>query len=321
MAHPDGLAFTRVDTDDDAMLGRWLAINDVVHPRPRTLAGFRAELLAATDHLELLATLDGVDVGAGGSGWGVMSAEARTAFLDVGVLPSGRGRGIGSALADRCVAFARERGMEYGRSSALEGDEASIRFAARYGLEVVGGGQVGFLELTGTPVSAWDDGPSAGIEITSFADRPDTERAVYDLEVLVQPEVPTLALEPTPTFAAWHAQLHDDQGFLPALSLLALRDGEVVGAIQTFDNGEGTAFIAMTAVHPKTRRQGIARALKHELARRARDAGWRRLETFNDGTNEAMRALNLDLGYVYLPRMVTLKGPLPGVSGEPAPAG
>ena len=45
-----------------------------------------------------------------------------------------------------------------------------------------------------------------------------------------------------------------------------------------------------------------------ELAGRAARSGWRRIETFNDGTNEAMRTLNIDLGYVYLPRLVTLKG-------------
>ena len=309
MPHPDGLEFGRVDTADDEQLERWLAIGNAVQPRQRTLAGFRAELVAATEHLELLVTLDGVDVGAGGSGWGVLSAEAKTAFLDVWVLPTARGRGIGAALADRCVAFALEHGMGYGRSAALEGDEAAVRFAARYGLEVVGAGQVGYLALTAADASGHTTRP-AGVEIVSFAERPGVERAVYELDVLVQPEIPTLATEPTPSFEAWRAQVPGDPGFQPDLSVLALRDGRIIGAIEVFDNGEGTAFIGMTAVHPDARRRGIARALKRELARRALAAGWRRLETFNDGTNDRMRALNIDLGYVYLPRMVTLKGPL-----------
>ncbi len=78
-----------------------------------------------------------------------------------------------------------------------------------------------------------------------------------------------------------------------------------------YDNAEGTAFIGMTAVDPGARRQGIARALKVELARRAASSGWRRIETYNDGTNARMRALNESLGYEYLPASVNLKGPLP----------
>ncbi len=117
----------------------------------------------------------------------------------------------------------------------------------------------------------------------------------------VAPEIPTLALEPTPSFAAWQAQTSGDPGFLPDLSLIALREDVVVGAIQMYDNGEGTAFIGMTAVDPDARRQGIARALKVELAARAVRTGWRRLETYNDGSNERMRGLNAELGYTYLP--------------------
>ena len=68
----------------------------------------------------------------------------------------------------------------------------------------------------------------------------------------------------------------------------------------------------MTAVHPDARRRGVARLLKIELARRARDAGWVGIETYNDGSNERIRGLNESLGYVYDPPYVSLRGPLPG---------
>jgi RimJ/RimL family protein N-acetyltransferase len=90
-----------------------------------------------------------------------------------------------------------------------------------------------------------------------------------------------------------------------------VRDGRLVGSIQIYDNAEGTAFIGMTAVDPGARRQGIARALKVELARRAASTGWHRIETYNDEANIRMRALNEALGYVYMPVYVNLKGPLP----------
>lgn len=304
------LEIATVRVEDDAALARWLAVRNAVDARPLTLAGFRAELTAASEHLELLATLDGVDVGAAGTGWGAISSESKTVFLDAWVLGPERRRGIGTQLIERCVAFARDAGMSTGRSYALEGDEGAVRFAERFGLVVVGGGQMGSLELTPAHAAATTGGAD-GLEITTLAERPDLERAAYELDVLVQPEIPTLALEPTPSFEAWHTQTAGDPGFVPELSVIALRDDRVVGSILIFDNAEGVAFIGMTAVHPDARRQGIARALKAELAARAARTGWRRLETYNDGTNERMRGLNIELGYTYQPRHVSLKGPLP----------
>jgi GNAT superfamily N-acetyltransferase len=298
-----------IDPADDAALGRWVAIYNEIDPRPVTIDGWRAERTIAIEHLELVATLDGDDVGVAECGWGSVSGESKTAFLGAWVLPAARRRGVGTALVDRCVAFARKHGMTSGRSGALEGDDAAIRFAARYGLEVKGAAQIGRLDLTPAHAAATVTAP-VGVRIVTFAERPDLERAIYDLDVLVQPEIPTLALEPTASFEAWQAQTSGDTGFLPELSVIALRDGQVVGAIQMYDNGDRVAFIGMTAVHPNHRRAGIARALKTEVAARAARAGWRQLETFNDGTNERMRALNLALGYIYLPRMVNLKGPL-----------
>jgi len=305
-----GLEIVTVAIEDDDALGRWLTIRNAVDVRPLTIAGYRAELSGVAQDQALLATLDGVDVGAAEVGWSAVSLESHTAFLVAWVLPAWRGRGGGTSLVDECLSFARAAGMRTGRSFALDGDDGSIHFAARYGLDVVGGGQIGWLDLT--PEHADATPLSEGIEITSLADRPDLEYEVYELDELVRPEIPTMALEPRPSFEAWHAQVGGDPGFVPGLSLLALREGRLVGSMLIFDNAEGTAFIGMTAVHPDARRQGIARALKTELAARATRAGWKRLETYNDGTNERMRGLNTELGYEYQPRHVSLKGPLTG---------
>ncbi len=144
----DSIAISAIDTADDPALERWLAVRNRVDPRPLTLAGFRAELTAATEHLELIATLDGVDVGAADGGWGAISEESKTSFLVGWVVPGARRHGVGSALIDRLVAFAMDHGMATGRSVALDGDDGALRFAARYGLEQVGRGQDGRLELT-----------------------------------------------------------------------------------------------------------------------------------------------------------------------------
>jgi GNAT superfamily N-acetyltransferase len=310
MPHTETLAVIDVDVDDDDLLGRMLAVRNQVDPRPLTVAGFRAEITAAVEHLELLAVQDGRDVGAAAGGWGAILAEASETVLEAWVLPDARRQGIGTALIDRLVALGRRHGMTNGLASAIDGDEASIRFAARYGLTPYSRGQMGHLTLTEAQAGATAKLPD-GVELTSLGDRPDLIRAVYDLDVAVQPEIPSLAVRPTPTFEAWDQQVTGDPGFVPSLSVLAIRDERVLGNILIYDNAEGNAFIGMTAVDPGTRRQGIARALKIELARRAVAGGWHRLETFNDGANTRMRALNEQLGYVYQPATVGLKGPLP----------
>ena len=109
--------------------------------------------------------------------------------------------------------------------------------------------------------------------ITTQADRPDLERALYDLDMLVQPEIPFLANEPAPSFEAWQTIGTSEVGYLRDLSLIALEDDRVIGVIQMYDNADETLFIGMTTVHPDARRRGIARLLKVELARRARAAG------------------------------------------------
>jgi len=309
---PDTATFSIVEIDvaDDDQLGRLLAIRNQIDPRPLTVAGFRAEITAAVEQLELLAVLDGRDVGAAIGGWGAIHGEFGEAFLEAWVLPGARGRGVGTALVDRLAAFSRAHDMTTGRSFVLEGDDASLRFANRYGLVPDGGGQQGFLDLSDAHAAASPSLPP-DVELTTLAERPDLLHAVYELNVLVRPEIPSAAGEPIPSFEAWDEQTTGDSGFLADLSILAVRDGRLIGSVQIYDNAEGTAFIGMTAVDPGSRRQGIARALKVELARRAATSGWHRIETYNDGANVRMRGLNEELGYAYQPVFVNLKGPLP----------
>jgi GNAT superfamily N-acetyltransferase len=242
--------------------------------------------------------------------WGV---ENRTAAVHVWVLPDARGRGIGTALIADLATYARNAGMEHWLSNALEDDERSLRFADRLGLQRGPAGQAGFLDLgsAGDPPVTLNDGTDDDVVLTTYADRTDLARAMYDLEVRVAPEIPALSEETPPTYEAWSAETAGDPGFVRDLSVLAVSGDRLVGAISIYDLGDRTAYIGMTAVHPETRRMGIARRMKEDLTRRARSAGWQRLMTYNDGDNEAIRVLNEHLGYVYLPRVIRLKGPIP----------
>jgi len=302
-----------IEAMTDADLERLLAVRNAVDPRPLTVAGLRAERSAAIELRDVLALVDGQVVGAGGIGWGAAGQEAHRALIDLWVLPDARGRGVGTRVFDDLTAFARQRGAIRLSGNALAGDEPSLLFAQHRGLHAEGSGQLGYLELGDLP-DVEPASPPPGVTITTFAERPDLERVIYEIDILVRPEIPALADEQIPSFEAWQRMTGGDPGFLAALSPIAVEDGRVIGAMEIFDNAEGTIFIGMTIVHPDARRRGIARLMKTELTRLAQEAGMRRIETFNDGSNDRIRGLNIELGYLYQPAYVILKGPLPAES-------
>jgi GNAT superfamily N-acetyltransferase len=294
----------------DADLERVLDVRNAIEVEKLTLVGLRAERSAAVASLDLVAETGGRDVGAGSIAWGAISVESRNVFIFAWVLPEERHRGIGGRLLDQLVACARTAGMERMTTLVYADDTDAIAFIERRGLVVDGGGQLGKLDLAAAPVER-GVAPIPGVEVAPLAERLDLEHELYDLDMLIHPEVPFLADEPLPSFESWRATGTGDPGFLPELSLVAIEGGRLIGAVQLYDNGDQVAFIGMTNVHPDARRRGVARLLKVELERRARAAGLRRIETYNDGTNERIRGLNESLGYVYNPPYVALRGPLP----------
>jgi GNAT superfamily N-acetyltransferase len=290
----------------DEDIARLVEIHNAIEPRPVTVESFRAERAVAVAAQDLLAFDDGVIAGAGTVAWGPTGAESGSAFIGTWVLADHRRRGIGAELYTRMAEFARALGMSHAQGFVNEDDGPSLRFAERRGFHVKSRGQLGYLTLSGAPRPQTP--APAGIGTTSLADRPELARALYELSMRVHPEIPALKDEPTPSFEAWRGSTIDDPGYSPDLSVIAVdADGSVAGALEVFDNADGTAFIGMTAVDPDSRRRGIARCLKEELTRRATAGGFHRIETYNDGANERIRGLNIDLGYVYYPTVLMLK--------------
>lgn len=294
----------------DADLERVLAIRNLVEHEPQSLTALHKERRTGIAALDLIAEQDGRDVASGSVAWGPGSLESHNVFVFAWVLPEYRHRGIGRELLDRLVAFAREAGMERMSTLVYADEPDSIAFVEHRGLTIDGGGQLGKLDLTTAPADRGVE-PIDGIELVSSAARPDLDRAVYELHSVTHAEIPMLAGQPMLEFDTWMELGGEGSGYLRNESVLALEHGRVVGTVDVFDGGDHVMFIAMTAVDPNARRRGIARLMKVELERRARAAGWTRIETWNDGTNARIRGLNESLGYVYNPPYVALRGPLP----------
>jgi len=205
----------------------------------------------------------------------------------VRVVPHARRRGIGSALLGACSVEARALGLEalYGR---VEGeDDQSLRFVERRGFVEIG------REVEQKRELGAESEPAAppGIVITELA--PDHLPGAYAVAV---DAVPDLALDAELEAVPYERWLEKTRSrFLH----VALEDGVVVGfaTLCPLAATPDTLEHELTGVLRSHRRRGIAEALKRTQIAWAASAGYRTLVTYTQEGNEAMRALNLKLGY------------------------
>lgn len=302
-------------TDDE--LRSFLAVVEAVHPGSgATPALLRHELDTQPETVFLVASLDGLVVGAG---TGMVSSLGGALYAMARVPPAYRRRGVGGELIRGLSEHARAvgRGSLVGR--VLEDDLESRAFLERRGFAVLSRECPVALDLTRIPLER--PAPPAGVEIVSLAERPDVVEAAYAVEAEAVTDIPVGAerLSPRP-YAGWLADTVESPDALLGLSLVAVKGGEVVGWSGLASTGdEGVAENQLTGVRRAFRGRGIATALKREQAWRARVAGLRRIETTNDEANGPMRAVNARVGFEPLPVWVSVRGPLVG-SGSPRSA-
>jgi mycothiol synthase len=94
--------------------------------------------------------------------------------------------------------------------------------------------------------------------------------------------------------------------------MLALEDGALVGFahLGLIDAKPGHGIHWLTGVRSDRRGRGIARSLKRAQIAWAKDHGLTELQTENDPSNHAMRAVNARLGYQPRPDFIEMRGPL-----------
>jgi GNAT superfamily N-acetyltransferase len=266
---------------------------------------FKAGCLAAID---LLAYLDGESVG---SGFAAHRGHRPTiGFVMLTVLPEGRNRGAGGALYRAISAWGSERGLEALDAIAHEDDPGSIGFAERRGfVEVERNGRL-VLELPGYEPPAV--APPDGIEITTWAERPELARGIYDVACQAYADVPGRGRHQSEPFEHWLEHDMQGSGDRADATFVALHGAEVVGYAKfSFTSAQpDIAFHDMTGVRRDWRARGIAGALKRAQVAWAKQAGFARLQTQNEARNEPIRRLNERLGYREAPGEVVLRGPL-----------
>ena len=209
-------------------LEHWLGLTAVVRPdRAGSVSDYIDWKRQAEDMAWFVASVDGEDAGAALAyvGWhSVPGTGTGEAF----VLPEHRGAGVGSTLYRRLAEWVQERGCVTLETTVSEADGDSIAWADRRGFREVGRNSRLALDLTAIEAPAVD--PPDGVEIVTWADRPDLTRAVYEVACEAYPDVPGRRTKRRWTRSrAWLSMDMQGDGDRPEATFVALVGGEVAG--------------------------------------------------------------------------------------------
>lgn len=266
---------------------------------------FKASLV---DHLDLLVRIDG---DAAGSGFGAIQAQRPELVVTlITVLAEQRRRGIGTALYEAISAWTRERGLDELEAVVADDDVESLAFAHRRGFvedRREKGVALRLAEIEPPRVE-----PPPGVEIVSWAERPELARGIYEVAVEAFPDVPGWEDELMEPFEDWLAHDMQGSGDRPEATFVALAGDEVVGYAKFSLTAAQptTAHHDLTGVKRAWRGRGVARALKATQIAWAKANGYEELRTRNDERNAPIRKLNREFGYRPAIGRIYLKGPL-----------
>lgn len=219
------------------------------------------------------------------------------------VQPAARRQGAGSALFDAVCERGRNRGLAGLMVLVPDSEPAGLAAAQHLGLVEHGHHIESALALAelDPQVERREQAraAAAGVSFEPLADDAD-EHAWLDIYAFFSArlnEAPdsregggnmpyevfrSFAVEPWQIFVARHAA-----------------SGRPVGVTSLMPRADAPARLntLFTGVHPDSRGQGLAAALKTAHARRVRDAGWNEILTQNMGDNYAILAINRRLGF------------------------
>jgi GNAT superfamily N-acetyltransferase len=302
------IELTRDETDE--ALERGMRLVTGVFPERAIAVSELRGWIGPFPHVHLVASQGGEDVG---FALGVAEPEMRDAneAFGMAVVPEAlRGRGVGSALHAALSAWAREAGIVGFRGHVVEGDEASLAWTRRRGFEETG--RELRLELDLTTFDPPPVGPPEGVEIVTWAERPDAARGLYDVYLEASPDIPGDEDDALQPYEGWLANHMGGPGDLPEATFVAFAGDEVVGYSKfSLTEAQPTvAFHDLTGVKRAWRGRGVASALKRMQMAWAKEHGYERLVTNNEERNEPIRRLNERYGYRPVPGRIFVRGPL-----------
>ena len=225
----------------------------------------------------------------------------------VAVVPERRGEGIGGELLRTIEDWARGRSATLLEGGIAEDDEGTISWAAARGFAEVGRNSRLVLDLTAVEAPAVT--PPHGIEIVTWAERPELAEGLWEVAREAGPDIPGEEETDPGTLEEWLERDMRGVGDRPEAVFAAVEDGEVLGFAKLAFSTERTdrAFHDLTGVKRAHRGRGIAAALKATQIAWAKDQGFSSLQTANEVRNAPIRHLNAKHGYVLEPGNVIVR--------------
>jgi GNAT superfamily N-acetyltransferase len=288
---------------------RGLDVYNAIWPEDRIgVEEARSYRAGQLDNVDLLARIDGA---VGGSAIGSIQPQWPgfvAAF--VSVLPTYRRRGVGTALYVAISTWAREHGLDTIEAIVHDDDPDSLGFARRRGFAEHSHENGVSLDLTRIEPPKVE--PPDGVQITTWAERPELARGMYEVMLEAAPDIPGGEDETIEPFEHWLAHDMQGPGDRPDATFVAVADDEVIGyakfslsVAQTT-----TAHHDLTGVKRAWRGRGVARALKATQIAWAKANGYEELRTRNDERNAPIRHLNEEFGYRPTVGRIYVRGPL-----------
>jgi GNAT superfamily N-acetyltransferase len=153
-----------------------------------------------------------------------------------------------------------------------------------------------------------------GVEVVSWAERPELAGGMYEVALQALPDIPGFEDDDIEPFEDW--LVHDMQraGDRPEATFVALAGEEVVGYAKFALRGAQPtiAYHDLSAVKRAWRGRGVARALKATQINWALANGYTELRTSNEARNAPIRHLNAAFGYRQGIGRIYLVGPSSG---------
>ena len=260
----------------------------------------------AGDMIWLLAEQDGDVAGAGYAltGWHTPAHRGIGAAL---VVPGRRGGGIGDELRAVLERWAAERGVAELEGPVAEEDDGSLAWAAARGYTEAGRNSRMVLDLTAIEAPAVE--PPPGVEILTWADRPELAEGLWEVAREAAPDIPGEEETDVGGFDEWLDRDMRGSGDRPEAVFVALEGGEVLGYAKLAFSEETPerAYHDLTGVKRAHRGRGIAAVLKAAQIAWAKGQGFGSLQTANEVRNAPIRHLNAKHGYVPEPGVVIVR--------------
>ena len=272
-----------------------------------SVSGFVDWRRQASEMVWLLAEDGEETVGAGFAltGWHTPPHRAIGAAL---VPPERRGAGTGTVLLEALEGWAVDRGATELEGAVREGDEGSLGWARKYGYTEAGRNSQLVLDLT--TIDPPDPAPPAGVEILTWAERPELVAGMHEVAREATPDIPGEEEDDVGTLDEWVSRDLQGDSDDPRAVFVAVLDGEVVrfAKLSLLRERADRAFHDLTGVKRAYRGRGIAAALKRTQIAWAKANGYTSLQTANEVRNEPIRHLNEKHGYMLEPGVVIVRG-------------